>query len=243
MARPLKKGLDYFPMDTKLDMKFQLLKAKYKLEGVGFIDLLFRVIYEEGYFIKLDPDNLIMLANDFSLTEERFLELLNFCIEKGFFDSEIFKKHNVLTSNGIQKRYFHKSLKREGKGKPEFLTPETELLLSEKGVSLDDKYTNKSKVNEIIEDKTKLKSLRGFTDSFCEWIEFRKQLKHPLTDSTVKKQLTFLDTQDDPIAVINQSIEKGWQGLFPIKINGKKIELDSSGKKIKQWSEEHQCYE
>jgi len=32
MARPIKIGLDYFPMDTTWDIKMRLLKARYKQE-------------------------------------------------------------------------------------------------------------------------------------------------------------------------------------------------------------------
>jgi len=226
MARPLKKGLDYFPMDTKLDFKLQLLKAKYKLEGIGFIDLLYRKIYEEGYFIKIETDTVIMLSNDFGISEERFSELLNFCVEKEFFSKEIYKKYGVLTSNGIQKRYFHKSLKRQGTKKYEFLTSETELSMLETGVIATDKCTNKIKVNEIILKYNKLKEIKEFPLVYFEWIEFRESIKKPMKDSTIKKQLDFLEKQEDPIAVINKSIMNGWQGLFELK--GKNISLVSN---------------
>lgn len=58
-----------------------------------------------------------------------------------------------------------------------------------------------------------------FYNAWTEWVQFRKEIKHSLTPSTIKKQLAFLTTHDErtAIAIINQSIEKGWQGLFDIK--------------------------
>ena len=47
-----------------------------------------------------------------------------------------------------------------------------------------------------------------------------------MKDSTIKKQLDFLEKQEDPIAVINKSIMNGWQGLFELK--GKNISLVSN---------------
>lgn len=52
MARPKKIGMDYFPVDTTWDVKMQLVKAKYGLEGIGCIIELFKAIYHEGYFLK-----------------------------------------------------------------------------------------------------------------------------------------------------------------------------------------------
>ena len=59
------------------------------------------------------------------------------------------------------------------------------------------------------------------TDSFItvwrEWIDYRKELKKPLKESTAKKQLKFLSQQSEPELIIEKSIMNGWQGLFPIK--------------------------
>lgn len=56
-----------------------------------------------------------------------------------------------------------------------------------------------------------------FKNSFNEWKDYRKEIKKPLTDSTIKKQLIFLSKQPDPVAVIDNSITNSWQGLFEIK--------------------------
>lgn len=61
-----------------------------------------------------------------------------------------------------------------------------------------------------------------FYNTWEEWTKHRREIKHTLTPLTIKKQLAFLATHDErtAIAIINQSIEKGWQGLFALK-NGK----------------------
>lgn len=59
------------------------------------------------------------------------------------------------------------------------------------------------------------------TDSFLslwkEWINYRKELKKPIKETTAKKQLKFLSQQTEPESIIEKSILNGWQGLFPIK--------------------------
>ena len=51
--------------------------------------------------------------------------------------------------------------------------------------------------------------------------DFRKKIKSPMTDRAVKLLLTELEklTSDDEtkIAIINQSIMRGWKGVFPLK--------------------------
>jgi hypothetical protein len=55
-------------------------------------------------------------------------------------------------------------------------------------------------------------------DAWQEWTQHRKELKKTLTPLTTKKQLNMLSTnQPDHVAIINQSIEKGWTGLFKLK--------------------------
>lgn len=52
-----------------------------------------------------------------------------------------------------------------------------------------------------------------------EWVTFRKEVKKPLTATSIREQLRFLteQTEDDAITSIKNSIRSGWIGLFPIK--------------------------
>ena len=56
----------------------------------------------------------------------------------------------------------------------------------------------------------------SFSKSWDEWEVFRKEIKKKLTPSTKSKQLKKLGamTEIEAIASIDQSIEKGWAGLF-----------------------------
>lgn len=60
-----------------------------------------------------------------------------------------------------------------------------------------------------------------FKSIYLEWGQNRIQMKKPLTDISIKRQLMFLaQGTDDPVAVVKQSLEHGWQGLFALKTNG-----------------------
>lgn len=56
-----------------------------------------------------------------------------------------------------------------------------------------------------------------FTTAWQEWIQHRSELRKKLTPSTATKQLQMLSPMgaDHAAAVLNHSITKGWQGLFP----------------------------
>lgn len=60
-------------------------------------------------------------------------------------------------------------------------------------------------------------------ETWEEWIKFRKQLKKPLTELSVQKQLKFLSEcqakNQNPNLIIEQSIQNGWLGLFELKKN------------------------
>jgi uncharacterized protein YdaU (DUF1376 family) len=60
-------------------------------------------------------------------------------------------------------------------------------------------------------------------NAWNEWEQYRKEKKQKLTPSTRKKQIQSLVGRAGPeiIAMINQSITKGWTGLFEINSNGK----------------------
>jgi hypothetical protein len=52
--------------------------------------------------------------------------------------------------------------------------------------------------------------------SWEEWVQFRKEKKQKLTPSTIKKQLSFLEkNQEHHVEILERSIRNGWTGLFP----------------------------
>ena len=61
MARPIKQGVDYFPLDVYLDDKFKFIEIKYGLEGFGIIVKLFQKIYSCGHWYQWGDDELILL--------------------------------------------------------------------------------------------------------------------------------------------------------------------------------------
>lgn len=114
MARPIKDGIDYFPLDvnTETDKKFRLVEARYGIVGFGIIVKLFQQIYRDsGYFCKWDGDTAAICAALWSsprcpLTEEDVNAVVKEAVRRDIFDGDLYARHGVLTSRGLQKRYF-----------------------------------------------------------------------------------------------------------------------------------------
>ncbi|MGV8153408.1 MAG: DUF4373 domain-containing protein [Alkaliphilus sp.] len=106
MARPLKIGLDYFPLDSKLEDKVELMEAECGLSGFAILIKLWQKIYSEGYYIKWEYDNMLLFAKKINAGVNEVSEVVNSCLRRDIFNKELYEKYSVLTSSGIQKRFF-----------------------------------------------------------------------------------------------------------------------------------------
>ncbi len=103
----MKSGIDYFPLDVALDSKMELIEAEFGLTGFGVIVKLFGEIYgKQGYYIEWTEEVALLFARNTGLGGSVVSEIVRASIKRGMFDQEIFDKYHVLTSRGIQKRYF-----------------------------------------------------------------------------------------------------------------------------------------
>lgn len=115
MARPIKAGLDYFPMDTREDRKALLMFSKFGLVGKGLTLALMEEIYgDNGYYYILDDDNRLMFASQMRIDEEFLEEYLNFAFKINLFSKEMYDKHSIITSEKIQETYFSAITRRKG---------------------------------------------------------------------------------------------------------------------------------
>ncbi|MFD9627712.1 DUF4373 domain-containing protein [Peribacillus muralis] len=115
MARPKKEGLDYFPLDVDMDQddKIALIEAKHGITGFGITLKLLMKIYKEGYFYRWTEREQLLFSRRINVNINTVQEIVNDCINWGLFDLEIFDKHKVLTSKGIQTRYIEAIVRRK----------------------------------------------------------------------------------------------------------------------------------
>ncbi|WP_429972153.1 Lin1244/Lin1753 domain-containing protein [Enterococcus sp. AZ015] len=108
MARPTKKGLDYFPLDVDFlsDLKVRRIIKACGKEAVHILVALLGNIYrDEGYCVLWDDDLAFLVADEVGTKEGTVEELVRKAVQVKFFDKDIFDKYSVLTSKGIQNRY------------------------------------------------------------------------------------------------------------------------------------------
>lgn len=87
---------------------------------------------------------------------------------------------------------------------------------------LDSKPTKERKKENNIEVPENLNT-EEFLATWKDWLAYRKEIKKTMTERTQKMQLKKLSGYSVGIAIamIEQSIENGWQGIFDLKDNGR----------------------
>ncbi|HHU07384.1 MAG TPA: DUF4373 domain-containing protein [Clostridiaceae bacterium] len=105
MARPLKRGLDYFPLDCNMDDQIELFEAECGLEGFAILIKLWQKIYSNGYYTEWGEDNQLLFSRRINCDSSKVIGVANICLKRGIFDADLNRQYNILTSAGIQKRY------------------------------------------------------------------------------------------------------------------------------------------
>ena len=117
MARPIKKGLDYFPLNVFLTGSVEYIECMYGAIGVYVIISLWKRIYEHSYYYKYDEKAPLICSKEFGnqlelcfpkknkQSYEIYDEIAKKAVEFGVFDKGMFEKYSILTSKTIQKIY------------------------------------------------------------------------------------------------------------------------------------------
>lgn len=102
----MKSGLEYFPLDVHMDDKIALIEAEFGLTGFAVIVKLYQKIYSTGYYCEWTNEVALLFGKKIGLGGNAVSEIVKAAIKRGIFDKDLFDKYHVLTSEGIQKRYF-----------------------------------------------------------------------------------------------------------------------------------------
>jgi hypothetical protein len=116
LARPIKEGLDYFPLDWDIDEDDKICLITAELGELAFgrlIKILAKIYHDGGYYKKWDEETEMLFASRKGIPLEELRILINTALKRDFFDPGIYGKYRVLTSPGIQKRYIEIVKKRK----------------------------------------------------------------------------------------------------------------------------------
>ena len=145
MARPVKEGLDYFPLyvDIFEDEKIEAISGEFGIKGEVIVVKLLCAIYKKGYFILWSD---LIIAQMLKRLPGISKDLLNNVVERlvlwEFFDKDLFHSAGILTSEKIQENFFE-ATKRRKSPKPtlyvldKFLENDNSIKNDVKGVNAD----------------------------------------------------------------------------------------------------------
>lgn len=101
------EGIAYFPLDVTVDDKIELIEAEFGLKGFAVIVKLYQKIYGGfGYYCEWTKDVGMLFSKKIGEGYTSVSEIVRAAIRRGIFDSELYEKYNILTSHGVQVRYF-----------------------------------------------------------------------------------------------------------------------------------------
>lgn len=88
------------------DDKIALIESKHSVTGFGVLIKLLMKIYGEGYYYKWTEREQLLFSKKINMDSASINEIVNDSIKWDFFHLGMFKNYEILTSPGIQKRYF-----------------------------------------------------------------------------------------------------------------------------------------
>ena len=206
MARPTASGIDYFPLDTDIDQddKIALVEADFGMKGFGVIVKLLMKIYSEGYFYNWEEKEQKLFARRVNVDINYLSGIVNACIRWDFFEKDLFVKYCILTSKGIQKRYFEATSRRKG-----VEVVEDYLLLTKKELN---KYPNLVYVdNEVSSAVVNVDIKPPSTDQMSTLTTQSKVKETKVKESKLKDSI-------DEKEILEINFKKLWD-LYPRKTN------------------------
>lgn len=210
MARPNKKGLDYFPFDVDFfsDEKIGSISGEFGIKGEITAIKLLCAIYRNGYFILWnDALKMSLLRGLPGISLELLEQIVARLVRWGFFEQSLFSTVRVLTSKGIQERYFEAIKRRKDLSDYPFLL----VNVDNKGVNVDNNGVN---VNNNRQSKVKERKEKKIA---------KKEFSSEQSNGGNNK---FVQT----ISKIEEEFER-FRKAYPGNKRGSKIEFDNFKKK------------
>lgn len=162
----MNNGINYFPLNVHLDDKFELIEAEFGLKGFAIVVKLFQKIYgQQGYYCEWTEDVALLFGKNVGLGGDAVSEIVRAAIKRGIFDSELYDKYQILTSRGIQERYFEAVSRRKGvEVRKEYLLIKVDQIyknvrILNENVNISSKNVNISERKKVEESKVKEKKV------------------------------------------------------------------------------------
>lgn len=235
----MKSGLDYFSLDVAIDTKFELIEAEFGLNGFGVIVKLLGLIYGgEGYYTEWTSEVALLFSRKIGLGVNAVSEIVSAAVRRNIFDKEIFEKYHILTSSGIQKRYFEAIKRRkEIEVESDYLLIEVSQIL--KDVNIIEKNAYKSSKNVSISKQSKVKQSKveksNISDAFSRFWQV-----YPVKYNLEKAREEFekLNPDETLLCAMLTAIENQKQTVRWQKDDGQFIPYPDKWIKNRRWTDD-----
>ena len=137
-----KIGFAYYSADTDRfqDIRIKRLKKEFGCEGFAVYEYTLNEVYRvKGCYLEWNEETAFDISDYFSLSEKTVNSIVDYCIEIGLFDRELFYTKCILSSKSIQRRYLE--MCKRAKRFQNIIPEEYDIILEE---------------CEIIQEKTKI---------------------------------------------------------------------------------------
>lgn len=183
MARPIKVGLSYFPLDTSFfsNEKIKTLRRKHGAIGVlTYLNILCKVYGKDGYFFKIpggDKESFYMdIAEEIASGNDqirqvtsRVRETIHHLLEQGILDRDLFDK-DVISGIALQEQYVLATYKARQKVKIDIyglvdaleVMRENGVNVAETGVIVTETPVNVAIMTQKKEEEIKEKEIHSF---------------------------------------------------------------------------------
>ena len=110
-------GLDYFSFNVDFfdDDKLALIEGEFGIKGAYIAIRLLCKIYKEGYYYQWGDDECLLFSRKVGagIASDLVKEVVKGLVKRSFFDKGVFESFQILTSRGIQSRYFEAVKRRQ----------------------------------------------------------------------------------------------------------------------------------
>ena len=118
MARPIKRGLSYFPLDVHVfkDPRIKKLERRFGAYGSIIFIRLLALVYEQGYYLETTIEDIVLELQEQvgtnRISYQRVLDVILMCCELDILNGSLFQQ-GVITSDGIQKQFLRIAKRRK----------------------------------------------------------------------------------------------------------------------------------
>lgn len=160
------KGISYFPNAVFYDDNVELIIAEYGMTGLGILNRLWQKIYSNGYYCDWNDDVALLFARKNGVGCNVVSEVLQSCFRREVLNLRLYEEHEILTSKGIQERYFEAVKRRQSvEVKKEYLLVDINQIpknvnIIEENVYISGKNVYISEQSKVKESKVKESKVR-----------------------------------------------------------------------------------